>query len=376
MPLARAGTDEGRALHKPQHAFTSALELAWYDSLDAAFKLLPDGDAARVAWLNVDRFSTQWVGAVPSASLGYILGNDVFAEVFAAYLALPSPACAPLVGQRIGGYRDVLDPHGVKLTTFSLPGDGWRKRHDAVKHLLDRDIQAHGVQCSCEVFGLFAPLLPQAARATVRAFSLRKRQGLVPDFKVARPDGLEVLMELKLIAGPTWYAHGDLSRCAAVARRARAIPGEYAAKARELDQVCGADPGAAESGPVTRKLLSFGRIQCLVFGAFGEASEDMHRLVDLLAGGRASRELVRMGCRDPNAAKAGLARYLCRSWGIMALRAQAGLKLGGMWALVPLLRRRDAHLARTSTVAPVKRISCTIVAGVLSVPDVWPGCDS
>ena len=62
--------------------------------------------------------------AIPSPSLGFVLGNDAFAEVFATYMALPSPACAPLVGQRVGCYRDVLDPHGVRLTTLSLPGDG------------------------------------------------------------------------------------------------------------------------------------------------------------------------------------------------------------------------------------------------------------
>ena len=37
-----------------------------------------------------------------------------------------------------------------------------------------------------------------------------------------------------------------------------------------------------------------------------------------------------MGCRDPDTAKAALARYLYKSWGVMAVRAQAHLKLGGL----------------------------------------------
>ena len=38
-------------LRKPQGAFTGALELAWFDSLDAAFKLFPVNDHARAAWI-------------------------------------------------------------------------------------------------------------------------------------------------------------------------------------------------------------------------------------------------------------------------------------------------------------------------------------
>ena len=51
---ADAGAEGGKVLRKPQHAFTHALELAYFDSLDAAYKLLPASDIARAAWLNVD----------------------------------------------------------------------------------------------------------------------------------------------------------------------------------------------------------------------------------------------------------------------------------------------------------------------------------
>ena len=36
-------------------------------------------------------------------------------------------------------------------------------------------------------------------------------------------------------------------------------------------------------GPVEAKLLSYERVQGLVFGAFREASEPLHRLIDYLA---------------------------------------------------------------------------------------------
>ena len=106
--------------------------------MDLELKALPRTSLARQAWLNLDRFSTQWVTALPFSNMGWVPGNDVFPEVVATYLALPSPACAPVVGQRIGRYREVLDPFGTKLATLSLPGDGWRIRHDELKHLIDR----------------------------------------------------------------------------------------------------------------------------------------------------------------------------------------------------------------------------------------------
>jgi len=331
VPVSAAGVVDGSLASKPQNAFTAAVELAWYEALDAGFKSLPSEDPARTAWLNVDRFSTQWVTALPSPTLGLVLGNDAFSEVFATYLALPSPACAPLVGQRIGRYRDVLDTHGTKLSTLSLPGDGWRMRHDTVKHLIDRDIQDHGVPCSCEVFGLFSALLPQPGQAATAALPARKRQGLVPDFRITQPSGDEALMELKLIAGPTWYHHGDVSRCPAVARRARAIPGEYADKAKALDaQFCGVPRGADSIGPVLHKLLSYGRMRCLVFGAYGEGSADAHELVAQLAACRGARDWARLGCRSPSDAVALLARHLYRSWGLAVVRAQACLRLGGL----------------------------------------------
>ena len=190
VPVRAAGTEDAKTLRKPQHAFTQALELAYYDQLDLEYKALPRSSPERHTWLNLDRFSTQWVTALPSAPLGWVLGNDVFSEVVATYLTLPSPACRPLVGQTIGRYRDTLDALGAKLTTLALPGDGWRIRHDELKQLLCKDMRSHGLPCSCEVFGLFAPLLPQAGRSELMAAPMRKPPRLGPRFSYDATSGL------------------------------------------------------------------------------------------------------------------------------------------------------------------------------------------
>ena len=176
----------------------------------------------------------------------------------------------------------------------------------------------------------FAAFLPQEGRADVAQFGLRKRQGMVPDFLVSVASGLEALYELKVIgAGPSRYACDVVARGRAVAKRAREIPGDYARKARDLDLRCGGvAPNAV--GPVTCKLASYGRIRGLVFGAYGEASDDVRELVAALSAGWASRDWVRMNCRDPSEATAVIAHSLYRSWGLAAVRAQARLKLNGL----------------------------------------------
>ena len=58
--------------------------------------------------------------------------------------------------------------------------------------------------------------------------------------------------------------------------------GEYLTKARTVDRLyVGTLEG--EVGPVEAKLLSFERVRGVVFGAFGEASELVHQLIDQLA---------------------------------------------------------------------------------------------
>ena len=129
---------------------------------------------------NVDQFSTKWVTAWPDKHS--YLGNAEFAEVASFYFGLPSPACGPLVGQNIGATRTVLHQYGNNLTTASLPGDGWRTQHDALKGGITDDLVQAQVRSTTEVYGLFAPLVPQLARQQLDGLPRRQRQGLLPDF--------------------------------------------------------------------------------------------------------------------------------------------------------------------------------------------------
>ena len=138
---------------------------------------------------------------------------------------------------------------------------------------------------------------------------------------------LPCLLELKTLHyGVSTYPSNLATRCGAVARRAALLPTEYTEKARRVDrQYCGTP--ADQTGPVLQKLLSYGRVRGLVFGAWGEASQDVERLLSQLAKQGARNKWRRMGCLSEKAAVGCLAWLLRRRWGITAVRENARLKL-------------------------------------------------
>ena len=173
---------------------------------------------------------------------------------------------------------------------------------------------------------------------------------MVPDFMIQVDwDGPEqpTLFELKTLHyGTSTYPRGE-RRCEAVARRAEALPAEYATKAREADRrFCGTPRGRV--GPVERKLQSYGTVRGLVFGAWGEGSPDVERLLGTLAEQGAQRHWRAMRCPDAVAAKGAIAWLLRRRWAHTALREAARLKLerlehAGQGAAAAARRRSEAQ---------------------------------
>ena len=92
--------------------------------------------------------------------------------------------------------------------------------------------------------------------------------------------------------GHQWTSSGTWSwllRCKAVDRRAATLPNEYRQHARKIDREYGGVPDGVV-GPVEAKLLSFPPLRRWVFGAWGEASEDVHILVKDLAMSRVKHQ--------------------------------------------------------------------------------------
>ena len=207
------------------------------------------------------------------------------------------------------------------------------------------------------MYGLFSSCIPQAGRRQLDSLPLRKRQGLVPDFLVhAALDGPErpILLELKTLhyGSSTYVSHS--ARCHAVERRAAALPGEYAAKARAVDRrYCGTPEGSI--GPVETRLRTYEPVRGIVFGAWGEASRATHKLLSVMARVGAERHWIGMCCTDPAHATGVLAWLLRRRWGLTVLRENARLKLSrleyvGPGAAEAVRRRTRASAAQAARV--------------------------
>ena len=232
------------------------------------------------AWPNRDKLTTSWLQCLPGPDG---LESQAFSEALALILCMPSPGCQDRVGAPVG--KSTVDPFGDRIMSEILPGDHWRTRHDRIKMTIHSLCILARVPVTAEVWGLFSYLIP--AEALNRMERGRKRQALVPDFRLELPypDGTKTqLAELKVISCcQSWYTPGSEVR--GTDKRAQQLPGDYRRKARRVDQdVLGVDK--AVRGPAERRLEEYGDLLGLCFGAWGEASEGVHQLVQHLAESR------------------------------------------------------------------------------------------
>ena len=265
--------------------------------------------------------SSQWVLALPTPHER--LTNAQLAEIAAKFLGLPSPACAPLLGQPVAGKTfpmsnpprpALVDQYGDCFHTVAL-GDGFRTRHDAFERALHSILDWATVDNTMEVYGLFAALIPQQGWQADQVD--RKKQGLVPDFYIREGQGMDIqgLAEFKFIGCcPTRYpgAAGNTP----VNRRAHQFQAEYERKARAVD---------TPAGVVLARLRSFGRIKGLVVGAYSEFSNDLIRLIKEAAAKKLGAALA-----DDRNGAALILTAIRRRLGVTAARAQASIILDGV----------------------------------------------
>ena len=277
---------EGRTDGSTRSLLTEQRERLHREVLSRALEMHHD-QRARPVWAipQFDKLSQAWLLALPSPTT--YLSSQVFTEAMASHLCLPSPACRGRVGQPVGPAGAIVDHFGDAVMCATLPFDTWRIRHDTVKLALAERSHDSKVEVECEVYGLFADIVPAAATANGGELEMvRQRQGLVPDFRFRLPthNGIpdDFIAELKVIsAGPSrYYQRGNRDK--AVDVRARMLQREYKNKLAALDiKYHGVDRG--EIGPLVNRLNSWGELQGLVVGQFGEGSQHLHQLLKRLA---------------------------------------------------------------------------------------------
>ena len=170
---------------------------------------------------------------------------------------------------------------------------------------------------------------------------------MVPDFLVREPplegggDGELVLAEEKVISCcPTRYPRNPRAVDRAVNRRAALLPREYLNHAKKVDREYGGVPEGVV-GPVQAKLASFPPLRGWVFGAWGEASDDVHSMIDYLAVSRQKHQQVLDGGRwrsrrmGEEAELACLKGQIRRTLSLEVVRSQARLLLDRLRGLGP-----------------------------------------
>ena len=177
---------------------------------------------------------------------------------------------------------------------------------------------------------------------------------MVPDFKVAGERGAEdALCELKMIsASRSWYPRNPRRRNGrrAVDRRADGLTALYAKKAQHVDCEYGGNPhppprhpGAPQPpriiGRVERRLLTYGRVKGWCFGAWSEASEEVHELVQRVAVARLEIANLqpehRQVVKSREAELSGLVSFVRRQLSFTAAQQQAKLLLDRLQLLGP-----------------------------------------
>ena len=139
-----------------------------------------------------------------------------------------------------------------------------------------------------QVRGAFEDLIRGAARGRYfREKSKRTRDGIVPDLRWRDEDGEFVLGDVKTIGfGKTRYWGRSPASTRPVDARAGSVHTDMRSKLRSIDRTI---LGRSPNGPLELRLSAVGPIRGLVFGAFGEISEEARTLLCYAADATAAR---------------------------------------------------------------------------------------
>ena len=116
-----------------QKRITCEIEDCAFLQLQSAINNLPLGDPRQIAFRNSDQLSTQFIASIPTDR--DLLGSLDLSLAFSEYYGLENDLFLPYKVRNVKGRP--LDGFGHVLTNAALEGDGWRKKHDALKWIFD-----------------------------------------------------------------------------------------------------------------------------------------------------------------------------------------------------------------------------------------------
>ena len=346
-----------------QRLITTQREQVARDRLHHRIMGLPHGDTRREAWLACDAFSSGWIGAWPSERDA--LSPAEFREVIATYLGRESPAVRALAGRSIpccqrarrGGR--VCDAYGQQLGLATLTDRAHGECHDYIAAGIFRDVLHSGMRGDTECRGVFASVLPVRILEHGDGERGRGELGIVPDARIhcrmhtASVDrctahqryrgrteqrgaqerhAADHLFDLKTVhgGGPCYQSARarDDGQCGAVAQRAATVHRDYVRHAARLDRRSDVQAfNAGSTDAVSTVLRGFPQVRALVVGQYGEASLDVHELLELAVDSATSRDWRYLGARSQSEARGYYTASMRRAWGCLFVREMARHRL-------------------------------------------------
>ena len=346
-----AGIGEGSTTGATRKILSRAREELRLALFERSLKLERDRTLRGLSsWKERDKLSTAFLLSGPGPHYG--LTSPVFAEAVAVQLCLPSRVCIDRIGEKVGASR--VDQYGERVILENPPGGHWTTRHNSMEQELASLCAWSGMPAECELYGLFGHLIPQ--EALHRLQQNQRTQVLRPDLRLEVPPttvkvgpvrhlpapqpGEEAaappapvsklysgsyIAEVKVVGlgAKSHYKPGTKAQ-RAVEKRAKEIPPDYKKKAQDMDRAM----GILGEGPCQRRLAEL-PILSLAFGAYNEASPDVHTLVALLAASRV--QTMALQGRQPSPYQLGVEVGTVRKrLSIAAARANATLLLARM----------------------------------------------
>ena len=176
---------------------------------------------------------------------------------------------------------------------------------------------------------------------------------MIPDFRLQLPclyGGGQTeyqLAELKMISCcDTWYKTSPRSTVRATDKRAQGLQQEYRRKARKVDESVSTQAHQVDGkGPVERRLDEFGDLIGLCFGAWGEGSEDVHKLIAAIAESRLASQGLQRGSPGSKQELGLITGQIRRRLSLAVIKAQTSCLLARLHQVGPgntkLAKKRD-----------------------------------
>ena len=171
-PAAAAGVDlknpdelpdPDRKRHE-QHQLTELVEDILWVEVRRAFVRREQGDMTRMAVLNTNMFSTQWIHAWPNDQCK--LDAESFHVTTSRYFGTPCPVASPYEGDMVHASQNggVCDKYGRRLVTATLKGNPWKYKHDGWLAILLEQLRLAKADPQTNVFSLFARFFGREVR--------------------------------------------------------------------------------------------------------------------------------------------------------------------------------------------------------------------